>query len=95
MTLVWQYIFDGPFDHVIFEFLDSTAIIVDKHILDSDADVPENAYQGRIQENINITRAEITIFVLQRWESGVYQIELLDGNRKRARNKMNVQVQCK
>ena len=60
-----------------------------------DAAVPDSFYQGRIQENINATRSEITIFALQRSESGEYEIHVTDSNFNPAIDKMTVQVQCK
>ena len=52
-------------------------------------------YKGRIQENINATRAEITIFALQRSESGEYEFHVSDSTLDSAINKVTVQVQCK
>ena len=97
ITFVWQFNLDGTFSGVIFLFIGSTAsmTIVDKFDINRDAVVPRRIYQGRIQENINATRAEITIFALQRSESGEYEIELINGNRDRATNRVTVRVQCK
>ena len=97
ITLVWQYNLDGSFGDVIFQFLGSSATltIVDKHDINVDAVVPESVYQGRIQEYINATQAEITIFELQRSESGEYEIQAVNSKRQRAINKVTVQVQCK
>ena len=82
---------------MVLQFINSstTLTIVDKHDISRDAAVPESVYLGRIQENINATRAEITIFTLQRSESAEYEIELINSNRKRATNRATVQVQCK
>ena len=60
-----------------------------------DATIPKSFYKGRVQENINATRAEITIFELQRSESGEYEIEVMDSNLDPASDRMTVQVQCK
>ena len=97
ITLVWQYNLDGSFGDVVFQFLGSSAtlVIVDKHDINVDAAVPESVYQGRIQEYINATRAEITILTLNRSESGEYKIGLTNSNRQRARNRVTVQVQRK
>ena len=97
ITLVWQYDLDGSFNDVILQFIKSSTIliIVDKHDINRDAVVPESVYLGRIYENINATQTEITIFALQRSESGLYEIELINSNRQRARNRVTVQVQCK
>ena len=78
ITFVWQYNPGGTLSEVIFRFIGSTATmtIVDKFDINRDAVVPRRIYQGRVQENINATRAEITIFALQRSESGEYEIEL-------------------
>ena len=82
---------------MVLQFINSstTLTIVDKHDISRDAAVPESVYLGRIQENINATRAEITIFTLQRSESAEYEIELINSKRKRATNRVTVQVQCK
>ena len=97
ITLVWQYNLDGLFDDVTLEFIGTTATltIVDKHDINLNATVPESVFQGRIQENINATRAEITILALNRSESGEYEITLVNSRRQRARNRLTVQVQCK
>ena len=96
ITLVWQYNLDGSFGDVLLQFLGSeTLVIVDKHDINVDAAVPESVYQGRIQENINTTQTEITIFALQRSESGEYDIQVVNSRRQRESNKVIVQVQCK
>ena len=97
ITFVWQYNPGGTLSEVIFRFIGSTATItiVDKFDINRDAVVPRRIYQGRVQENINTTRAEITIFALQRSESGGYEIQLVNGNRDRATNRVTVRVQCK
>ena len=97
ITLVWQYNLDGLFDDVTLELIGTTATltIVDKHDINLNATVPESVFQGRIQENINATRAEITILALNRSESGEYEITLINSRRQRARNRVTVQVQCK
>ena len=94
---MWQYNLSGSFDDVLLQFIGDPTIltIVDKFEIDRDAAVPESIYKGRIEENINATRAEITIFALKRSESGGYEIELLNSNRQRTRNRVTVQVQCK
>ena len=94
---MWQYNLSGSFENVVVQFIGDPTIltIVDKYDINRDAAVPESVYQGRIEENINATEAEITIFALQRSESGGYEIELLNSNRQRARNRVTVQVQCK
>ena len=94
---MWQHDLDGSFDSVILQFIKSstTLTIVDKHDINRDAAVPESVYLGRIYENINATQTEITIFALQRSESGQYEIEVINSNRQRARNRVTVQVQCK
>ena len=97
ITFVWQYNLGGTFDRLVFKFYSSsssTTILV-KHDLNLDAVVPESVYQGRIQENINSTRAEITIFALQRSESGEYEIVVTDSNFDPVIDKTTVQVQCK
>ena len=66
-----------------------------KRDLNLDAVVIESVYQGRIQENINATRAEITIFALQRSESGEYEINLTNKNFQFTSDRVTVQVQCK
>ena len=97
ITLVWQYNLDGSFDDVVLQFIGSTTTltIVDKHDINRDATVPSSIYQGRIQENINATQTEIAIFALQRSESGEYEIEVINGARQRASNRVTVQVHCK
>ena len=97
ITLVWQYNLTGSFGDVLLQFLDSSPsrTIVDKYDINVDAAIPESVYQGRIQENINATRAEITIFALQRSESGGYEIDVVNSKRQRIKNQMTVQVQCK
>ena len=97
ITLVWQYNLTGSFGDVLLQFLDSSPsrTIVDKYDINVDAAIPESVYQGRIQENINATRAEITIFALQRSESGEYEIDVVNSKRQRIKNRMTVQVQCK
>ena len=97
ITFVWQYILDGSFGDVLLQFLGSSPslIIVDKYDINVDAAIPEGVYQGRIRENINATRAEITIFALQRSESGEYEIDVVNSKRQRIKNRMTVQVQCK
>ena len=97
ITLVWQYNLTGSFGDVLLQFLDSSPsrTIVDKYDINVDAAIPESVYQGRIQENINATRAEITIFALQRSESGGYEIDVVNSKRQRSKNQMTVQVQCK
>ena len=66
-----------------------------KNDINLDAKVPESVYQGRIQENINTTRAEITIFALQRSESGEYEIQVTDSSYNPSIDEVTVQVQCK
>ena len=97
ITLVWQYNLTGSFGDVLLQFLDSSPsrTIVDKYDINVDAAIPESVYQGRIQENINATRAEVTIFALQRSESGEYEIDVVNSKRQRIKNRMTVQVQCK
>ena len=97
ITFVWQYNLSGTFDRVVFQFSSSTPsrLIVIKLALNIEARVPNTFYQGRIQENINATRAEITIFTLQRSESGEYEIQVTDSNFDPASDKTTVQVQCK
>ena len=94
---MWQYNLDESFDDVVLQFINSFTIltIVDKYDINRDAAVPGSVYQGRIQENINATRAEITIFELQRSESGEYEIELINSNRQRTSDRATVQVQRK
>ena len=94
---MWQYNLSGAFDRVVFRFVSSSSsrIIVFKRDINIVTAVPDNFYQGRIQENINATRSEITIFALQRSESGEYEIHVTDSNFDPAIDKMTVQVQCK
>ena len=66
-----------------------------KNDINLDAKVPESVYQGRIQENINVTQAEITIFELQRSESGEYVLLVTDSSFNPASDEVIVQVQCK
>ena len=96
ITFVWQYNLSGTFDRVIFRFSSSPSrTIVIKFDINLDAVVLKGVYQGRIQENINATRAEITIFTLQRSESGEYEIVVTDSNFDPVIDKTTVQVQCK
>ena len=97
ITFVWQYNLDGTFQNAFFRFINSsdTLTIVYKHDINLDAALPESVYEGRIQENINTTRAEITIFALQRSESAIYEIELFNNKFKSASDRVTVQVQCK
>ena len=97
ITFVWQYNFDGTFDRVIFRLVSGSPsrTIVIKRDLNLDSMVPNSFYTGRIQENISAIRAEITIFALQRSESGEYEIEVTDSTFDPISNKMTVQVQCK
>ena len=96
ITFVWQYNLSGTFDRVLFRFGSSPSrTIVFKNDINLDAKVPESVYQGRIQENINATRAEITIFELQRSESGEYVIQVTDSSFNPASDEVTVQVQCK
>ena len=96
ITFVWQYNLDGTFHSVVLRFIGSSPsrTIVYKFDINLDAVIPKSFYQGRIQENINATRSEITIFALQRSESGEYEIEVIDKTFDPARDKMTVQVQC-
>ena len=91
---MWQYNFSGTFDTVVFRFVSgsSSRTIVFNRVV---APIPKSFYQGRVQENINATRAEITIFELQRSESGEYEIEVIDSNLDPATDRVTVQVQCK
>ena len=66
-----------------------------KFDINLDAVVPKSFFQGRIQENINTTRAEIIIFALQRSESGEYEIDLTNSNFQSTSDRVTVQVQCK
>ena len=97
ITFVWQYILDGSFGGVLLQFLGGfrSLTIVDQYDINVDAAIPESVYQGRIRENINATRAEITIFALQRSESGEYEIDVVNSKRQRIKNRRTVQVQCK
>ena len=97
ITFVWQYNLDGTFDRLFFRFFSSSPsrIIVVKHDINLDALVPNSFYMGRIQKNINATRAEITIFALQRSESGGYSVDLTDSTFDPASDIVTVQVQCK
>ena len=97
ITFVWQYNFDGTFDRVVFRFVSSSPsrTILIKSNINLDSTVPNSFYTGRIQENINAIRAEITIFALQRSESGEYEIEVTDSTFDPIIDKMTVQVQCK
>ena len=97
ITFVWQYNLDGTFDRLVFRFVSSSPsrIIVFKHDINLDALVPNSFYMGRIQKNINATRAEITIFALQRSESGGYSVDLTDSTFDLASDRVTVQVQCK
>ena len=96
ITFVWQYNLSGTFDRVVFRFSSSPSrTIVLKNDINLDAKVPESIYQSRIQENINTTRAEITIFTLQRSESGDYDIRVTDSSFNPASDEVTVQVQCK
>ena len=96
ITFVWKYNVSGTFDRVIFRFISSSPArtIVTKPDLDRDA-VVSSDYRGRIQENINATRAEITIFALLRSESGEYEIILTNSNFDTTSDSVTVQVQCK
>ena len=96
ITFVWQYNLDGTFRSVVFRSIgSSTLVILNKHDINLDAAVPKSFYKGRIQENINATQADITIFALNRSESGEYDIELTDINFDTASDRVTVQVQCK
>ena len=97
ITLVWQYNLSESFGGLLLGFLGSSPslTIVDKFNVNVDAAIPESVYQGRIQENINATRAEITIFALQRSESGGYEIDVVNSKRQRIKSQITVQVQCK
>ena len=97
ITFVWQYNLNGAFDRVVLQFSGSSAtlVIVTKPGINADAVVPESVYQGRIQENITTTRAEITIFAMQRSESAVYEIYLTNSNFQTTTDRVTVQVQCK
>ena len=97
ITFVWHYNLSGTFDTVVFRFVSSftSRTIVFKRDLNLDAVVPKSFYKGRVHGNINAARAEITIFELQRSESGEYEIEVIDSNLDPASDRMTVQVQCK
>ena len=96
ITFVWQYNLDGTFDRLVFQFSGSSpTTILNKHDINLDAVVLDSRYQSRIQENINTTRAEITIFALQRNESGGYEIDLTNKNFQTTSDRVTVQVQCK
>ena len=97
ITFVWQYNLDGTFDRVFFRFINgsSSSVIVIKPGINLDVTVPKSFYKGRIQENINLTRAEITIFALQRSESGEYEIQVTDSTFNPASDIVTVQAQCK
>ena len=93
---MWQYNLDGTFDRLVFQFSGSSpTTILNKHDINLDAVVLDSPYQSRIQENINTTRAEITIFALQRNESGGYAIDLTNKNFQTTSDRVTVQVQCK
>ena len=96
ITFVWQYNLSGTFDRLVFQFSGSspTTILV-KYDINLEAVVSDSRYQSRIQENINTTRAEITIFALQRNESGGYAIDLTNKNFQSTSDRVTVQVQCK
>ena len=93
---MWQYNLSGTFDRVLFRFVSSSPArtIVIKRGINDDPTVPKTFYQGRIQNNISATRAEITIFALQRSESGAYEIQVTDSNFDPASDRVTVQVQC-
>ena len=97
ITFVWQYNLSETFDRVIFQFIGSSPsrTILVKRDINLDATVPKSFYQGRIQEIINAVRAEITIFALQRSESGQYEFQMTDSTFNPAHDKVTVQVQCK
>ena len=97
ITFVWQYNLSAAFHSVSFRFISSTPTrtILFKPGLNLDPTIPSDIYKGRVQENINATRAEITIFALQRSEGGGYEIEVIDKTFVPAGSGMNVQVQCK
>ena len=97
ITFVWQYNLSAAFHSVSFRFISSTPslTILFKPGLNLDPAIPNSFYKGRVQENINVTRAEITVFALQRSESGGYQIEVIDRTFVPATAGMTVQVQCK
>ena len=97
ITFVWQYNSDGTFDRAFFRFINgsSSITIFIKDGLNSNILVPSSFYKGRIQENINVAQAEITIFTLDRSESGEYEFHVSESNLDPAINKVTVQVQCK
>ena len=96
ITFVWQYNLSAAFHSVSFRFSSSTSrTILFKPGLNLDPTIPSGIYKGRVQENINATRAEITIFALQRSEGGGYEIEVIDKTFVPAFSEMTVQVQCK
>ena len=97
ITFVWRYNSDGTFDRAFFRFINgsSSDFIVIKRGINLDATVPKGFYKGCIQENLNATRAEITIFALQRSENGEYGFHVSDSTLDPAINKVTVQVQCK
>ena len=94
---MWQYNLGGTFDRVFFRFINgsSSVTILVKGGINLNTTVPSNFYKGRIQEKIDATQAEITIFALQRPESGEYEIQVSDSTLDPAVNKMTVKVQCK
>ena len=97
ITFVWQYNLSGTFHSVSLQFVSSSPsrTIVFKHDINLDAGVPSSVYQDRVHEDINATRAEITIFALQRSESGEYEIIVTDSTFDPTSERMTVQVQCK
>ena len=94
---MWQYNLSGTLKNLFFRSTSSSGsrTIVYKHDINVDAAVPDSVYKGRIQENINATRAEITIFALQRSESAIYEIEFYNDKIQSAKDQVAVQVQCK
>ena len=97
ITFVWQYNLSAAFHSVSFRFLSSTPsrTILFKPGLILDPTIPNSFYKGRVQENIDVTRAEITVFALQRSESGEYEIEVIDKTFVPATTTTTVQVPCK
>ena len=97
ITFVWQYNLSAAFHSVSFRFSSSTPTrtILFKPGLNLDPTIPNSFYKGRVQENIDVTRAEITVFALQRSESGGYEIEVIDKTFVPASTRTTVQVQCK
>ena len=93
----WQYNLSAAFHSVSFRFSSSSPsrTILFKPGLNLDPTIPKSFYKGRVEENIDVTRAEITVFALQRSESGGYQIEVIDKTFVPATARMTVQVQCK